>query len=114
MPDLEIHEGDLEKLSSELRAISEKVGHYIPLPPNLAQVQSAMDGGDACRQAQYAGEHMEDQLTALKTSLEGLADNVQAAATEFQATEEINQQSIQQIMASMPDLCPPVGPAKGE
>ena len=42
MPDLEIHEGDLEKLSTELRAISEKVGHYIPLPPNLAQVQSAM------------------------------------------------------------------------
>jgi len=47
MPDLEIHEGDLEKLSTELRAISEKVGRYIPLPPNLAQVQSAMDGGDA-------------------------------------------------------------------
>ena len=57
---------------------------------------------------------MEDQLTALKTSLEGLADNVQAAATEFQATEDINQQSLQHIMASTPEPCPPVGPAKGE
>lgn len=44
MPDLKIYEGDLEKLSSELRAVSEKVGRYIPLPPNLAQVQSAMGG----------------------------------------------------------------------
>ena len=113
MPDLEIHEGDLEKLSSELRAISEKVGHYIPLPPNLAQVQSAMDGGDACRQAQYAGEHMEDELTALRTSFVTLADNVEASAKQFRATEEINQQAIQQVMASIPEPCPPVGP-KGE
>ena len=73
-----------------------------------------MPGGSAYRQAQYAGEHMEDQLTALKTSLEGLADSVQAAATEFQATEEINQQSLQHIMANTPQDCPPVGPAKGE
>ena len=114
MPDLEIHEGDLEKLSTELRAISEKVGRYIPLPPNLAQVQSAMDGGDACRQAQYAGEHMEDQLTALKKSFGSLSDSIEASAKQFRVTAEINQQSIQQIMASMPDLCPPVGPAKGE
>ena len=114
MPDLKIYEGDLEKLSSELRAVSEKVGRYIPLPPNLAQVQSAMGGSDACRQAQYAGEHMEDELTALRTSFVTLADNVEASAKQFRATEEINQQSIQQIMASMPALCPPVGPAKGE
>lgn len=73
-----------------------------------------MPVGSAYRQAQYAGEHMEDQLTALKTSLEGLADSVQAAATEFQATEEINQQSLQHLMASTPQDCPPVGPAKGE
>ena len=114
MPDLEIHEGDLEKLSTELRAISEKVGRYIPLPPNLAQVQSAMDGGDACRQAQYAGEHMEDELTALKTSFTTLADNVMASATEYWATEDINQQSIQRVMASIPKPCPPKGPSKGE
>lgn len=114
MPDLEIHEGDLEKLSSELRAISDKVGRYIALPPNLAQVQSAMDGGDACRQAQYAGEHMEDQLTALKKSFGNLSDSVEASAKQYRVTEEINQQSIQQIMASMPEACPPVGPAKGE
>ena len=114
MPDLEIHEGDLEKLSTELRAISEKVGRYIPLPPNLAQVQSAMDGGDACRQAQYAGEHMEDELRALRASFVTLADNVEAAANQFQATEEINQQAIQQVMASIPEPCPPAGPSKGE
>ena len=113
MPDLKIHEGDLEKLSSELRAVSEKVGRYIALPPNLAQVWSAMDGGDACRQAQYAGEHMEDQLTALRTSFVTLADNVEASAKQFSATEEINQQAIQQVMASIPEPCPPVGP-KGE
>lgn len=114
MPDLDIRQGDLEKFSTELRELSANIATYTTLPLNLSQVQSAMPGGSAYKQAQYAGEHMEDQLTALKTSLEGLADNVQAAATEFQATEDINQQSLQQIMASTPKPCPPVGPAKGE
>lgn len=114
MPDLDIRQGDLEKFSTELRELSASIATYTTLPLNLSQVQSAMPGVSAYKQAQYAGEHMEDQLTALKTSLEGLADNVQAAATEFQATEDINQQSLQQIMASTPEPCPPVGPAKGE
>lgn len=57
---------------------------------------------------------MEDQLTALKKSFGSLSDSIEASAKQFRATEEINQQSIQQIMASMPALCPPVGPAKGE
>ena len=114
MPDLDIRQGDLEKFSTELRELSASIATYTTLPLNLSQVQSTIPGGSAYRQAQYAGEHMEDQLTALKTSLEGLADNVQAAATEFQATEDINQQSLQQIMASTPDPCPPVGTAKGE
>ena len=43
-----------------------------------------------------------------------LADNVEAAANQFKATEDINQQSIQQVMASIPEPCPPVGPSKGE
>ena len=110
MPDLDIRQGDLEKFSTELRELSANIATYTTLPLNLSQVQSAMPGGSAYKQAQYAGEHMEDQLT----SLEGLADNVQAAATEFQATEDINQQSLQHIMASTPEPCPPVGPAKGE
>lgn len=114
MPDLDIRQGDLEKFSTELRELSANIATYTTLPLNLAQVQSAMPGGSAYKQGQYAGEHMEDQLTALKNSLEGLADKVQAAATEFQATEEINQQSLQHIMASTPEPCPPVGPAKGE
>ena len=101
MPDLDIRQGDLEKFSTELRELSASIATYTTLPLNLSQVQSAMPGGSAYKQA-------------LKTSLEGLADNVQAAATEFQATEDINQQSLQQIMASTPEPCPPVGPAKGE
>ena len=113
MPDLSIIQGDLENFSAKLRDLSTKVGGYIASPSDLCKVASAMTGGSSYKQAQYAGEHMEDQLTALKTSLEGLADNVQAAATEFQATEDINQQSIQQVMASVPEPCPPVGP-KGE
>lgn len=73
-----------------------------------------MEGGSAPTQATYAGEHMEDQLLALKTSFSTLADNVKASATEYWATEDINQQSIQQVMASVPEPCPPVGPSKGE
>ena len=97
MPDLDIRQGDLEKFSTELRELSANIATYTTLPLNLSQVQSAMPGGSAYKQAQYAGEHMEDQLTALKTSLEGLF------APSFAAT-----------MASTPEPCPPVGPAKGE
>ena len=50
----------------------------------------------------------------MKTSLATLADNVKAAATQFSVTEEINQQAIQQVMASIPEPCPPKGPSKGE
>ena len=114
MPDLHILENDLEAFSQKLSDLSATINKYASLPRNLSYVQQAMEGGSAPTQATYAGEHMEDQLTALKTSLEGLADNVQAAATEFQATEDINQQSLQHIMASTPEPCPPVGPAKGE
>ena len=114
MPDLDIRQGDLEKFSTELRELSANIATYTTLPLNLSQVQSAMPGGSAYKQAQYAGEHMEDQLLALKTSVLTLADNVQASATEYWATEDINQQSIQQVMASVPEPCPPVGPSKGE
>lgn len=114
MPDLHILEGDLETFSGELRTLSENVGKYIPLPYNLCQVQAAMDGGSSYQQARYAGQHMEDQLRALKTSLESLADNVQRAAVEFQVTEDINQQAIGQIMANLPEPCPPAGSQNGE
>lgn len=114
MPDLSIIQGDLENFSAKLRGLSTKVGGYIASPSDLCKVASAMTGGSSYKQAQYAGEHMEDELTALRTSFVTLADNVEAAANQFKATEEINQQSIQQIMASMPKACPPVGPAKGE
>ena len=114
MPDLDIRQGDLEKFSTELRELSANIATYTTLPLNLSQVQSAMPGGSAYKQAQYAGEHMEDQLLALKTSFSTLADNVKASATEYWATEDINQQSIQQVMASLPEPCPPAGPSKGE
>ena len=114
MPDLSIIQGDLENFSAKLRGLSTKVGGYIASPSDLCKVASAMTGGSSYKQAQYAGEHMEDQLTALRTSFVTLADNVEAAANQFKATEDINQQAIQQVRASIPEPCPPVGLAKGE
>lgn len=114
MPDLHILENDLESFSQELSDLSATINNIASLPRNLSYVQSAMEGGSAPTQATYAGEHMEDQLTALKTSLSNLADNVKAAANQFRAIEEINQQAIQQVRASVPEPCPPVGPSKGE
>lgn len=112
MPDLSIIQGDLENFSAKLRGLSTKVGGYIASPSDLCKVASAMTGGSSYKQAQYAGEHMEDQLTALRTSFVTLADNVEASAKQFSATEEINQQAIQQVMASIPEPCPPVGPKR--
>ena len=114
MPDLHILENDLEAFSQKLSDLSATINKYASLPRNLSYVQQAMEGGSAPTQATYAGEHMEDQLLALRTSLSQLADDIQRAAVEFQATEDINQQSIQQVMASIPEPCPPVGPSKGE
>lgn len=114
MPDLDIREGDLENFSQKLSDLSTEVGGFIDNPTCLPRIASAMEGGSASKQAQYAGEHMEEQLRALKTSLATLADNVKAAATQFSVTEEINQQAIQQVMASIPEPCPPKGPSKGE
>ena len=114
MPDLKIQQGDLEGFSNRLHDLSGKVAHYATLPLSLTEVQSAMPDASACTQATYAGEHMEDQLTALKKSFGNLSDSIEASAKQYRVTEEINQQSIQQIMASMPELCPPVGPAKGQ
>lgn len=114
MPDLSIIQGDLERFSSELGEVSTDVSTYTAHPLKLTLVQSAMPGGSSYKQAQYAGEHMEDQLTALKTSFTTLSDNVEAAANQFKATEEINQQAIQQVRGSIPEPCPPVGPSKGE
>ena len=114
MPDLNIIQGDLENFSHELGEVSTDVSTYTAHPLKLTLVQSAMPGGSSHKQAQYAGEHMEDELTALKASFSTLADNVKASATEYWATDDINQQSIQQVMASIPEPCPPVGPSKGE
>lgn len=114
MPDLHILENDLEAFSQKLSDLSATINNIASLPRNLSYVQLAMEGGSAPAQATYAGEHMEDQLLALKTSFSTLADNVKASATEYWATEDINQQSIQQVMSSVPEACPPVGPSKGE
>ena len=114
MPDLNIIQGDLENFSHELGEVSTDVSTYTAHPLKLTLVQSAMPGGSSYKQAQYAGEHMEDELTALKTSFTTLADNVMASATEYWVTDDINQQSIQRVMASIPEPCPPKGPSKGE
>ena len=114
MPDLHILENDLEAFSQKLSDLSATINKIASLPRNLSYVQQAMEGGSAPTQATYAGEHMEDQLLALKTSLWHLSDDIQTAAVEFQATEDINQQAIREIMTNTPAPCPPVGPSKGE
>ena len=114
MPDLKIQQGDLEGFSSRLHDLSGKVAHYATLPLSLAEVRSAMPDASSCTQAIYAGEHMEEQIRALKASLADLADNVKNSANQFQAIEEINEIAIQMIMASIPVPCPPVGLAKGQ
>lgn len=114
MPDLNIIQGDLENFSQELSELSTEIGGFVDNPSYLSLVDSAMDGGSSGQQAKYAGGHIEEQLTALKTSLATLADNVKAVANQFRETEEINQQAIQQVMASIPEPCPPKGPSKGE
>ena len=105
MPDLDIRDGELDQFSHALRELSDSIAAHADTP-------HAMPGGSAYKQAQYAGEHIEDELEALKASLASLADNVQACATEFRATEDINDQSMRRIMADTPAPCPPVGPAK--
>ena len=107
MPDLHILENDLEAFSQKLSDLSATINNIASLPYNLSYVKLAMEGGSAPTQATYTGEHMEDQLLALKTSFSTLADNVQASATEYWATEDINQQSIQQVMASVPEPSAP-------
>lgn len=112
MPDLDIRDGELDQFSHALRELSDSIAAHADTPHALSLVQSAMPGGSAYKQAQYAGEHIEDELEALKASLASLADNVQACATKFRATEDINDQSMRRIMADTPAPCPPVGPAK--
>ena len=112
MPDLKICTGDLERLSHELEEVSEKVGHYISLPYNLARVRSAMPGSSAAPNAQQAGEHIEVQLSTLRTSFGNLADNVMASAKQFSVIENINDAMLQSIGACIPDL-PPVRPREG-
>ena len=114
MPDLHILENDLESFSQELSDLATTINNIASLPYNLSHVKLAMEGGSAPTQATYAGKHMEDQLRALKTALWHLAADIQMAAAEFQATEDINQQAVREIMASVPEPCPPAGPSKGE
>ena len=68
MPDLNIIQGDLENFSHELGEVSTDVSTYTAHPLKLTLVQSAMLGGSSSKQAQYAGAHMEHQLTALNSS----------------------------------------------
>ena len=113
MPDLHICTGDLEKLSCELREVSGQVGRYISLPPNLAQVRSAMPGSSAAQNAQQAGEHIEVQLSTLRTSFGNLADNIGASAKQFSVTEDINDMALQAIKASVPMGYLPTGLMRG-
>ena len=113
MPDLKICTGDLEKLSCELREVSGQVGRYISLPPNLAQVQSAIPGGSAAQKAQQAGEPIGAQLATLRTSFAALSDNVEASAKQFSVTEDINDMALQANRASAPMGYLPTGLMRG-
>ena len=112
MSDLDIREGDLERFSNAMSGLSSTVGGQENVAYALYNVSSAMPGGSSGAQAQYAGEHIDDQILALSKSLTSLADDVQACATQFQATEDINQQSMNQVLADVPEPCPPVSSKK--
>lgn len=112
MSDLDIREGDLERFSSAMSGLSSVVGGQENVAYALYNVSSAMPGGSSGAQAQYAGEHIDDQILALSKSLTSLADDVQRCATQFQATEDINQQSMNQVLADVPEPCPPVSSKK--
>lgn len=112
MSDLDIREGDLEQFSDSMRGLSNVVRGQENVAYSLCNVTSAMPGGSSGKQAQYAGEHIDDQILVLSKSLESLADDVQTSATEFQATEDINQQAMNQILADVPEPCPPVSSKK--
>ena len=112
MSDLDIREGDLERFSSAMSGLSSTVGGQENVAYALYNVSSAMPGGSSGAQAQYAGEHIDDQILALSKSLTSLADDVQSCATQFQATEDINQQSMNQVLADVPEPCPPVSSKK--
>ena len=114
MSDLDIREGDLEQFSASMRGLASVVRGQENVSYSLCNAGSAMPGGSSGRQAQYAGEHIDDQIFALGKSLESLADDVQTSATEFQATEDINQQSMSQILADIPATCPPVSSKEGK
>ena len=113
MPDLKICTGDLEKFSTELRELSASIATYTTLPLNLSQVQSAMPGGSAAQKAQQAGEHIEEQLSTLRTSFAALSDNVEASAKQFSVTEDINDTALQAIRASAPTGYLPTGLMRG-
>ena len=107
MSDLDIREGDLERFSGSMRSLSSVVGGQENVAYALYNVSSAMSGGSSGAQAQYAGEHIDDQILALSRSLTSLADDVQSCATE-----DINQQSMNQVLADVPEPCPPVSSKK--
>ena len=113
MPDLDIRQGDLEKFSTELRELSANIATYTTLPLNLSQVQSAMPGSSAAQKAQQAGEHIEEQLSTLRTSFAALSDNVEASAKQFSVTEDINDMALQAIRASVPMGYLPTGLMRG-
>ena len=102
MSDLDIREGDLERFSNAMSGLSSTVGGRENVAYALYNVSSAMPGGSSGSQAQYAGEHIDDQILALS----------QSCATQFQATEDINQQSMNQVLADVPEPCPPVSSKK--
>ena len=114
MPDLHILENDLEAFSQKLSDLSATINNIASLPYNLSYVKLAMEGGSAPTQATYAGEHMEDQLLALKTSLLqpwpttlGLGHRVLGNRRHQPAVNPTGH-------GELPEPCPPVGPSKGE
>ena len=64
MSDLDIREGDLERFSNAMSGLSSTVGGRENVAYALYNVSSAIPGGSSGSQAQYAGEHIDDQILA--------------------------------------------------
>ena len=84
-----------------------------PLWDRLLLLSGHSIAGTAAQKAQQAGEHIEEQLSTLRTSFAALSDNVEASAKQFSVTEDINDMALQAIRASVPTGYLPTGLMRG-
>ena len=114
MPDLNIVQGDLERFSAELGEVSNgRINLHGSSPEThtgpISHAWRLLLQAGAIRGRTHGGP-----ADGTEDFLHNPIRQCGAAANQFKATEEINQQAIQQVRGSIPEPCPPVGPSKGE